>query len=171
MTTTRSGAVKLKGNPVTLAGDELKPGQTAPDFKLQDTAMQEVTLATSGGKTRIIATIPSLDTPVCAMETKKFNEQAGQLPNVEVLVVSMDLPFGQKRWCGAENVASVKTLSAHRGTQFGEAYGVLIQGGPLDRCLARAIFVVDGQGKLKHVEYVPDISEHPNYDAALAAAK
>jgi thiol peroxidase len=93
------------------------------------------------------------------------------MPNVEVLVVSMDLPFGQKRWCGAENVANVKTLSAHRGTKFGEDYGVLIEGGPLDRCLARAIFVVDPQGKLKHVEYVQEITEHPNYDAALAAAK
>jgi thiol peroxidase len=171
MTTTRTDAVKLRGNPVTLVGNELKAGQSAPDFKLQDNAMQEVSLANSSGKTRIVATIPSLDTPVCAMETKKFNEQAGQLPNVEVLVVSMDLPFGQKRWCGAENVSSVKTLSAHRATKFGEDYGVLIQGGPLDRCLARAIFVVDGQGKLKHVEYVKDISEHPNYEAVLAAAK
>ncbi|HEV8069119.1 MAG TPA: thiol peroxidase [Planctomycetaceae bacterium] len=171
MTTTRSGAVKLKGNPVALAGNELKAGQAAPDFKLQDTGMQEITLTGTNGKTRIIATIPSLDTPVCAMETKKFNEQAAQIPNVDVLVVSMDLPFGQKRWCGAENVASVKTLSAHQSTKFGEDYGVLIQGGPLDRCLARAIFVVDGQGKLKHVEYVKEITEHPNYDAALAAAK
>jgi thioredoxin-dependent peroxiredoxin len=171
MTTTRSGAVKLKGNPVALAGNELTPGQTAPDFKLQDNALQDVTLATTGGKTRIIATIPSLDTPVCALETKKFNEQAGQLPNVDVLVVSMDLPFGQKRWCGAENIANVKTLSAHASTKFGEDYGVLIEGGPLNRCLARAIFVVDGQGKLKHVEYVKEITEHPNYDAALAAAK
>jgi len=167
----RSDAVKLKGNPVALAGNELKAGQAAPEFKLQDTALQDVTLATTSGKTRIIATIPSLDTPVCAMETKKFNESAGQLPNVEVLVVSMDLPFGQKRWCGAENIANVKTLSAHAATKFGEDYGVLIEGGPLNRCLARAIFVVDGQGKLKHVEYVKEITEHPNYDAALAAAK
>jgi thiol peroxidase len=171
MTTTRTGAVKLKGNPVALAGDELKPGQTAPEFKLQDNSMQEVTLAATNGKTRIIATVPSLDTAVCALETKKFNESAGQMPNVDVLVVSMDLPFGQKRWCGAENVANVKTLSAHQCTKFGEDYGVLIEGGPLNRCLARAIFVVDGQGKLKHVEYVKEITEHPNYDAALAAAK
>ncbi len=106
---TRSDAVKLKGNPVALAGSELKTGQSAPEFKLQDNSTQEVTLAATNGKTRIIATIPSLDTPVCAMETKKFNEQAGQLANVDVLVVSMDLPFGQKRWCGAENVANVKT--------------------------------------------------------------
>ena len=171
MTTTRTGAITLKGNPIAVAGNELKSGQAAPEFKLQDNAMQEVTLASTNGKTRIIATVPSLDTAVCSAETKKFNDHAGALPNVEVLVVSMDLPFGQKRWCGAENVANVKTLSAHRCTQFGEDYGVLIQGGPLDRCLARAIFVVDGQGKVKHVEYVKEIAEHPNYDAALAAAK
>jgi thiol peroxidase len=93
------------------------------------------------------------------------------MPNVEVLVVSMDLPFAQKRWCGAEGVNNVKALSAHGGTKFGEDYGVLIQGGPLDRCLARAVFVVDPQGKLKHVEYVKEIAEHPNYEAAIAAAK
>ena len=171
MAETRSGDVTLKGNPVSLAGSALKPGAAAPDFKLQNTALEEISLASSSGKTRIIATIPSLDTPVCHAETKKFNDQAKELPNVEVLVVSMDLPFGQKRWCGAEGVASVKTLSAHRCTKFGEDYGVLISGGPLDRCLARAIFVVDPQGKLKHVEYVKEIAEHPNYDAALAAAK
>jgi thiol peroxidase len=171
MAETRSGAVTLKGNPVNLAGKALKAGDSAPDFKLQGTDLAEVTLASSKGKTRIVATVPSLDTPVCHAETKKFNEQAGGLSNVEVLVVSMDLPFGQKRWCGAEGVASVKTLSAHQCTKFGEDYGVLISGGPLDRCLARAIFVVDANGKLKHVEYVKEITEHPNYDAALAAAK
>jgi thiol peroxidase len=170
MAETRTGAVTLKGNPVNLAGKVLKAGDSAPDFKLQGTDLAEVTLANSSGKTRIVATIPSLDTPVCHAETKKFNEQAGSLKNVEVLVVSMDLPFGQKRWCGAEGVENVKTLSAHRCTQFGEDYGVLISGGPLDRCLARAIFVVDPNGKLKHVEYVKEIAEHPNYDAALAAA-
>lgn len=171
MAETRTGSVTLKGNPVTLSGSELKVGQTAPDFKLQDNGLGEVTLASSAGKTRIIATIPSLDTPVCHAETKRFNDDVKKLPNVEVLVVSMDLPFGQKRWCGAEGVESVKTLSAHRCTKFGEDYGVLISGGPLDRCLCRAIFVVDGQGKIKHVEYVKEIAEHPNYEAVLAAAK
>jgi thiol peroxidase len=171
MADVRSGATKLKGNPVNLAGKALKPGDAAPDFKLQNTALEDVTLANSAGKTRIIATVPSLDTPVCHEETKRFNQEAGKLPNVEVLVVSMDLPFGQKRWCGSEGVDKVKTLSAHRCGKFGEEYGVLISGGPLDRCLARAIFVVDPQGKLKHVEYVGEIAEHPNYAAALAAAK
>ena len=171
MSETRTGAVTLKGNPVTLAGNQLKAGQPAPDFKLQDNGLQEVSLGSTSGKTRVIATIPSLDTPVCAMETKRFNDEIKNLANVEVLVVSMDLPFGQKRWCGAEGVENVKTLSAHRGTQFGEDYGVLIQGGALDRCLCRAIFVVDAQGTLKHVEYVKEITEHPNYEAVLAAAR
>jgi len=171
MSEVREGAVTLKGNPVNLTGAALAAGGAAPDFSLQDNGLGEVTLASGTGKTRIIATIPSLDTPVCHEETKKFNEQAGSLDGVEVLVVSMDLPFGQKRWCGSEGVESVQTLSAHRCTKFGEDYGVLIQGGPLDRCLARAIFVVDGDGSLKHVEYVGEIAEHPDYDAALAAAK
>lgn len=170
MSDVRSGAVTLKGNPVDLAGAALESGSAAPDFSLQSIALEEITLGSSDGKTRIIATIPSLDTPVCHEETRKFNESAGGMENVEVLVVSMDLPFGQKRWCGAEGVENVKTLSAHRCTKFGEDYGVLIKGGPLDRCLARAIFVVGADGSLKHVEYVSEIAEHPNYDAALAAA-
>lgn len=171
MAETRTGVVTLKGGPVDLVGPELKAGDSAPDFTLQNNSLEDVTLACSAGKTRIIATIPSLDTPVCHDETKKFNEAAQNLENVEVLVVSMDLPFGQKRWCGAEGVENVTTLSAHRCTKFGENYGVLISGGPLDRVFARAIYVVDPEGQLKHVEYVGEIAEHPNYDAALAAAQ
>ena len=167
----RSGAVTLKGNPVNLAGPELKAGDAAPDFSLQDNGLGEVTLASSAGKKRIICTIPSLDTPVCHAETKQFNDHAKELANVEVLVVSMDLPFSQNRWCGSEGVENVKALSAHRCTGFGENYGVLIKGGPLDRCLARAIFVIDENDKLSHVQYVSEIAEHPNYDAALAAAR
>ena len=163
--------VTLKGNPVELSGSDLSVGAAAPDFSLQNTSLEEITLASGAGKTRIIATIPSLDTPVCHEETKKFNDAVKELSDVEVLCVSMDLPFGQKRWCGAEGVENVTTLSAHRCSKFGEAYGVLIKGGPLDRCLCRAIFVIDGDGKLTHVEYVGEIAEHPNYDAALAAAK
>lgn len=170
---TRKDATKLKGNPVELAGKSLKAGDAAPDFKLQSYADlgTPVTLASSAGKTRVIATIPSLDTPVCHKETKLFNDQVKGLSNVQVLCVSMDLPFGQKRWCGAEGVENVTCLSAHQCTGFGEDYGVLVKGGPLDRCLARAIFVVGPDNKLKHVEYVSDISLEPNYDAALAAAK
>jgi len=167
----RSGAVKFKGNPIDLAGQALKAGDAAPDFKLQDNGLADVTLASSSGKKRIIVTVPSLDTGVCQLETKRFNDEAKTLSDVEVLVVSMDLPFAQKRWCGAEGVANVKTVSAHRCGKFGENYGVLIKGGVLDRILTRAVFVVGADGSLKHVEYVAEVTEHPNYDAALAAAK
>lgn len=164
-------SITLKGNPVTLVGKDVQVGQKAPEFTLQNNGLQDVTLSSFAGKTCIIATIPSLDTPVCHMETKRFNEEAAKLANVQVLVVSTDLPFGQKRWCGAEGVDKVTCLSDHRTAKFGEDYGVLIKGGALDRCFARAIFVVDGGGKVKHVEYVKEIAEHPNYDAVLAAAK
>ena len=167
----RTGATALKGNPVDLKGRALNVGDDAPDFCLQDNSLADINLASSAGKTRIIATIPSLDTSVCHAETKRFNDEAKKLTNVEVLVVSMDLPFGAKRWCGAEGVETVKTLSAHRCNDFGSDYGVLISGGPLDRCLARAIFVVNPSGKITYVEYVGEISSHPNYDAALAAAQ
>lgn len=163
--------VTLKGNPVTLVGQELKVGDKAPDFVLQSNAMADVSLKDSAGKTRLIASIPSLDTPVCNLESKRFNEEAGKLANVTVLVVSNDLPFAQKRWCGAENATNIQALSDHRTAKFGEGYGVLVKGGPLDRCLARAIFVVGPDDKIKHVEYVKEITEHPNYDAALAAAQ
>jgi thioredoxin-dependent peroxiredoxin len=161
----------LDGTPTDLAGPELKIGDSAPDFNLQNNALQDVTLGTFSGKTLVIATVPSLDTPVCHAETKRFNEQAEKLANTQVLVVSTDLPFGQKRWCGAENVEKVVTLSAHRSNDFGEDYGVLISGGPFDQCLARAIFVVNKAGILTHVEYVKEVAEHPDYDAALAAAQ
>ncbi len=167
----RSGAVKFKGNPIDLAGAALKVGDAAPDFKLQDNSLAEISLASSAGKKRIIFTVPSLDTGVCQLETKRFNDEAKNLPDVEVLVVSMDLPFGQKRWCGAESIANVKALSAHRCSAFGENYGTLIKGGVLDRLTARAVFVVDAAGKLTHVEYCAEVTEHPNYDAALTAAK
>jgi len=163
--------VTLKGNPVTLLGNELKVGDKAPDFVLQSNAMQDVSLKDSAGKTRLIASVPSLDTPTCNLESKRFNEEAGKLPNVAVLVVSNDLPFAQKRWCGAESATNIQALSDHRTAKFGEAYGVLVKGGPLDRCLTRAIFVVGPDDTIKHVEYVQEIADHPNYEAALAAAQ
>ena len=171
MANVREGAVTFKGGPLNLAGPELSAGQKAPDFRLQSQALEDVTLADSAGKTRIIATVPSLDTSVCSTESKRFNDEMGSMPGVEMLVVSTDLPFAQKRWCSTEGADQVTTLSAHRDNQFAEVYGVLIEGGPLDRCLARAIFVVDGNGTLKHVEYVKEVAEHPDYDAALAAAR
>lgn len=168
---TRTGVTTLKGNPVELAGASLKVGDMAPAFMLQGLDTKDVTLDGTAGKTRIITTIPSLDTPVCHKETKLFNDKVKELTNVAVLCVSMDLPFGQKRWCGAEGVENVTCLSAHRSEKFGEDYGVLVKGGPLDRCLARAIFVVKPDGKIAHVEYVSEVANEPNYDAALAAAK
>jgi len=164
--------VKFKDSTLTLVGSDVRVGQAAPDFKVQKSAdMSDYTLASGAGKTRIIATVPSLDTPVCDLETKRFNEEASKLAGVEVVCISMDLPFAQKRWCGAANVDKVVTASDHREASFGKNYGVLISGGPLDRVLARAVFVIGADNKLKHVEYVGSIGEHPNYDAALAAAK
>jgi thiol peroxidase len=164
-------SVAFKGNPVTLSGSEVKVGQMAPDFKAQKADLSDYTIESSKGKTRIIAAVPSLDTPVCDMETKRFNEEAARLPNVEIVCVSMDLPFAQKRWCGATGVDKVITVSDHRDASFAKNYGVLIQGGPLDRLTARAVFVVGPDNKVKYVEYVKEIAEHPNYEAALAAVK
>jgi thiol peroxidase len=164
-------SVSFKGNPVKLAGAEVKVGQNAPDFKVQKTDMSDYTLASGAGKTRIVAAVPSLDTPVCDAETRRFNEEAANIPNVEIITVSMDLPFAMKRWCGAAGVDKVTAASDHRDASFGENYGVLIQGGPLDRLHARAVFVIDPDNKVKYAEYVPDIGQHPDYEAALAAAK
>jgi len=163
--------VSLRGNPVTLVGDEVKIGQTAPDFKIQKSDMSEYSLGSSAGKTRVILSVPSLDTPVCDAETKRFNEEASKIPDVEIACISMDLPFAMKRWCGAAGVDKVVTASDHRDASFGKSYGVLIDGGPLDRMHARAVFVVGPDDKLKYVEYVTDIANHPDYDAVLAAAK
>ena len=164
-------SVTFKGNPVTLIGNEVGVGQTAPDFKVQKIDLTEYTLSASAGKTRIVASVPSLDTPVCDLETKRFNEEAARLPNVEIVCVSMDLPFAQKRWCGASSVDKVITASDHREASFARNYGVLISGGPLDRLTARAVFVIGPDNKVRHVEYVKDITEHPNYEVILAAAK
>ena len=156
-----------------LEGPELKPGDSAPDFKLQqrtDAGIVDLALADFAGKTLLLSVVPSLDTPVCALQTKRFNESAAQLPDsVAFLAVSTDLPFAQARFCGAEGVDKLQCGSDHRDVNFGKAYGVLIAEGPFERCLSRAIFVVGADGLLKHVEYVPNIPDHPNYDAALAA--
>ena len=164
--------VTFQGSPVTLLGSEMKVGQAAPDFKVQKSAdMSDYTLASTAGKTRIIATVPSLYTPVCDLETRRFNEEASKLPNVEIVCISMDLPCAQRRWCSPADVNKVVTASDHRDASFGKNYGALISGGPLDRVLARAVFVVGPDNKLKYVEYVGSIGDHPNYEAALAAAK
>ena len=164
-------SVTFKGNPITLVGNEVKVGQAAPDFKVQKIDLTEYTLSGSSGKTRIVASVPSLDTPVCDLETKRFNQEAAKLPNVEIVCVSMDLPFAQKRWCGASSVDKVITASDHREASFARNYGVLISGGPLDRLTARAVFVIGPDNKVRHVEYVKEVTEHPNYEVILAAAK
>lgn len=163
--------VTFKGNPVSLIGNEVKVGQPAPDFKTQKSDMSDYALSSSPGKTRVFLSVPSLDTPVCDAETKRFNEEASRIPGVEIVCISMDLPFAMKRWCGAAGVDKVVTASDHRDASFGKNYGVLINGGPLDRIHARAVFVVGPDDKVKYAEYVDDIANHPNYDAVLAAAK
>ena len=163
----RPGAVTLRGNPFTLLGRELKEGDTAPDFTLVGPGMSEVTLKDSAGKVRLISCVPSLDTPVCSTETRKWEQQRGNLGDVEMLTVSMDLPFAQQRWC-AENNVEHKTASAHKNEQFGIDYGVLIKE---LRILDRAIFVVDKSDKIRYVEYVKEISTEPDYDRAIQAAK
>jgi thiol peroxidase len=168
---TRMANVTLKGNPVKLVGNEVKVGETAPDFKTQKSDLSDYTLSSSAGKTRILLSIPSLDTPVCDAETKRFNEEASKVPGVEIACISMDLPFAMKRWCGAAGVDKITTASDHRDGSFGRNYGVLIEGGPFDRVHARAVFVVGPDDKLKYVEYVSEIANHPDYDAVLAAAK
>ena len=158
----------MRGNPLTLIGPALAAGDKAPDFKLVDNGLKDVTLADTGGQVRIISVVPSLDTPVCDAQTKRFNEEAAKLPGVNIITVSMDLPFAQKRWCGAFGVDHVKMVSDHRTGSFGEAYGTLIKDLRIE---SRAIFVLDKAGTIKHVEYVKEVADHPNYEAALESAR
>lgn len=164
----RPGAVTLMNNPFTLLGREIKIGDRAPDFTVITNDLKPLTLKDTEGKVRIFSVVPSLDTPVCDQQTRRFNQEAAKLPNVEILTISMDLPFAQKRWCGAAGVDKVRTVSDHRDASFGLAYGALIKELRLD---ARSVFVVDKDGTVRHAEYVKEISTHPNYDAALAAAR
>jgi thioredoxin-dependent peroxiredoxin len=165
----RAGAVTMRGNPLTLVGPELKVGAAAPAFTLIGAGMKPVSLADYKGKVKIISTIPSVDTPVCDAETRRFNEEAAKLPpDVVVLTVSMDLPFAQARWCGAAGVDKVTTLSDYRGAHFGETYGVLIKELFL---LARVVFVVDKNDKIVHVEYVKEVANQPNFESTLEAAR
>jgi len=163
----RKGLVTMRGNPVTLAGDELKVGQPAPDFEVLDNDLKPVRFSSYKGKICVISSVPSLDTPVCDMETRKFNQMAAKLSSdVNILTISMDLPFAQKRWCGAAGVDKVITLSDHRQAAFGNAYGVLITE---LRLLARAVFVVDRKGVIQYIQLVPEIAQEPDYDAVLKA--
>jgi thiol peroxidase len=168
----RKGAVTLRGNPLTLSGPEIKVGQAAPDFTVVDNNLQPVRLSDARGKVVILSAVPSVDTPVCDTETRRFNQEAAALGgDIEVWTISMDLPFAQKRWCGAAGVDRVKTLSDFRDRAFSQNYGVLIKDGPLAGVAARAVFVVGKDGKVKHVEYVKEIATEPQYEAILAAAK
>lgn len=168
MAETRKGAITLKGNPLDLVGPELKAGDKAPDaFTLIGTDMAPVTGKDLAGRARILCAVPSLDTPVCDVEMKRFNQEAANL-DLEVIAVSLDLPFAQKRWCGATGSDKIKTLSDWKLRTFGEAYGVEA---PSFGLLARAVFVVGPDDVLRHVEYVPEIAQEPNYAAALEAAK
>jgi thiol peroxidase len=165
----RIGIITFQGNPLTLVGKELKVGSSAPDFRVVDNGLAPVTLADFKGKIKILSTVPSLDTPVCDTETRRFNKEAAALPDsVVVLTISMDLPFAQARWCGAAGIDRVKTLSDYQERSFADAYGILIKELKL---LARAVFVVDATDTIRYVQIVPEITSEPDYNAALNAAK
>ncbi|MDO8721815.1 MAG: thiol peroxidase [Syntrophales bacterium] len=165
----RKGILTIKGNPLTLLGDEVRVGDRAPDFEVIDNDLSPVKFSSFMGKIRVLSSVPSLDTPVCDLETRRFNQEAGHLgSDVTVLTISMDLPFAQKRWCGAAGVERLQTLSDHRDASFGASYGVLIKE---LRLLARAVFVVDREGIIQYVELVKEMTEEPDYDAVLKAVK
>lgn len=164
----RPNAVTFKGNPHTLVGPQLKAGDKAPDFRALS-GLEVVTLAQTPGKARLFSVVPSVDTPVCSIQTKKFNESLAALKDkVAAYTISLDLPFAQKRFCGAENITNMQNLSDVHNHSFGQNYGVLIEGLPLP-LLSRAVFVVDKNGTITYAEYVPEVGAEPNYAAALAA--
>lgn len=165
----RPGAVTMRGAPLTLVGEEVTVGSAAPDFQALNNDLQPVRLSDFKDKVVVLSSVPSLDTPVCDMETRRFNQEAEKLgDDVMVLTISMDLPFAQKRWCGAAGVEHVITLSDHRDAAFGKAYGVLIKE---LRLLARAVFVVDKEGVVRHAQLVKEIAEEPDYAAVLQAVQ
>jgi thioredoxin-dependent peroxiredoxin len=165
----RTGIITFKGNPFTLLGPELHVGDKAPDFTVVDTTLAPVTLASYSGKIKIISSVPSLDTPVCDTETRRFNQEAAGLPaNVVVLTISLDLPFAQKRWCGAAGIDRVITLSDYQERSFAAAYGVLIKELKL---LSRSIFVIDAADTIRYIQHVPEVTSEPDYTAVLAAAR
>ncbi len=161
--------VTMKGNPVTLEGVRVRLGEKAPDFKVLSNDLNEISLKDFSGKIKLIASVPSLDTPVCDMEIHRFNEEASKISgDVIVIFISMDLPFAQKRFCAASGIDNVKTYSDHRDASFGTNYGVLIKE---MRLLARAIFIIDKKDTIRYAEYVKEISSQPAYDAALKVLK
>lgn len=169
MSVERTGVATLKGNPITLLGPELKVGDKAPDFQLNKSLVEAVSLKDLAGKVKLISVVPSIDTGVCDAQTRRFNEEAAKLgDNVAVLTVSVDLPMAQARWCGAAGVENVAMLSDYKDNNFGEAYGVLIKELRLDM---RSIFVLDANDTVQYVEYLSEMTEHPNYEQAIEAVK
>lgn len=164
----RANAITLKGNPMTLVGNEVKVGDSAPDATVVANDLSEVKISSYKGKKLIISAVPSLDTPTCDLETKRFNQEAGNLKDTVILTISADLPFAQKRWCGAAGVSNVVTLSDYRYGSFGENYGVMIKG---IKILARCIFVVDAVGKVRYIQLVKELSQEPDYAAVLKAVR
>jgi thiol peroxidase len=161
-------SVTFKGSPVTLVGNEVKVGDMAPNFTVLANDLSEVTLNDSEGHVRLISVVPSINTGVCDAQTRRFNEEAASLPGVKILTISCDLPFAQARWCAAAGIENVQVLSDHRDLSFGEAFGVVMKE---LRLLARSIFVVDSTGKITYKEIVNEVTNHPNYTAAIEAAK
>lgn len=165
----RLGAVTMKGNPLTLVGREVKTGDPAPDFQVVDNNLGLFTFSSRRGQVSVISSVPSLDTPVCDLETRRFNQEAANLgTDVNILTISMDLPFAQRRWCGAAGVDRVQTYSDHRDAAFGLVYGVLIKE---LRLLARAVFVVDASGVIRYTQLVKELAKEPDYDAVLQAVR
>ena len=163
------GLITMMGNPLTLIGNEVKVGEKAPDFTAIDNALTPVQFSSYRGKICILSSVPSLDTPVCDIETRRFNEEASRLgPDILILTISMDLPFAQKRWCAAAGVNKVQTLSDHRDASFGTSFGVLIKE---LRLLARAVFLIDRQGTIQYIQLVKELTKEPDYEAILGALK
>ena len=167
-TVQRTGVTTFRGRPVTLLGNAVGVGDPAPDFTVLANDFSPLTLASSTGKVRVFSVVPSLDTEVCDRQTRRFNEEAAGLGGVTVLTISVDLPFAQQRWCGASGLPGVQTASDHRDLSFGLAYGVAVAE---LRVLARAVFVVDTADRVSYVEYVPEIGQSPNFEAAMEAVR
>jgi Peroxiredoxin len=161
--------VTLEGNPVNVAGHFLQPGDTAPSFMLVDNKLNDVSLSQFAGKKKVLSIVPSLDTSVCAASTRKFNEEASFVKDAVILVISADLPFAQARFCGAEGLKNVITLSTMRGRDFHKDYGVMITDHPLSGLCARGVVVLDQNDKVVYSQLVPEITQEPDYAAAMKA--
>lgn len=167
----RANAVTFKGKPLTLVGPQLKVGDKAPNFACITSALEIIGLDKTPAKPRLLSVVPSLDTPVCSEQTKKFEQGLSALKDkIACYTISLDTPFAQKRFCSSENISTIQTLSDTHDHSFGQSYGVLIEGLPMP-LLSRAVFVLDKTGKITYVEYVPEVASHPNYEKALAALK